>query len=496
MLRFDAGRLAVSMMLGVWLVLGRAPLARLEAQETTGLEAAAAIEQSMVKAIAEAEASVVAIARVRRNDNQPLEFAVNGFGRFAGADQASPGTPEYIPNEYATGVVIDGGGKILTAHHVLQEDCDYYVTTPEHKTYRVSRIVGADPRSDLAVLQIEATGLKAIKFGDAAKLKKGQIVIALGNPYAIARDGQASASWGIVANLARKDGPRPEVGVKNAGKPALHQYGTLIQTDAKLNLGTSGGALVNLSGEMVGLTISLAAAAGYEQSAGFAIPVDEAFLRAVKALKEGSEVEYGFLGVSVNSLVMADRQKGQHGVMVNGVVSGTPAQRAGLLPNDVITHVNGEPIYDQDHFMLSVGQLAAESSAIFRVERDRRPLVVVVEELAKYEVGGMKIVTKAKPAWRGVRVDFVTASPNFRAWSEGGRVDPQGSVWIVEVAEDSPAWKEGLRPDMLISHAAGNRVATPRQFFDTVGGQGGPIKLRLSAPSSDRSEVLVPPEAS
>ena len=94
-----------------------------------------------------------------------------------------------------------------------------------------------------------------IKFGDATKLKKGQIVIALGNPYAIARDGQASASWGIVANLTRKDGPwLPEADERpGPARPTLHQYGTLIQTDARLNLGTSGGALLNLKGEMVGL---------------------------------------------------------------------------------------------------------------------------------------------------------------------------------------------------------------------------------------------------
>src|SRR5207342_2000310 len=104
-----------------------------------------------------------------------------------------------------------------------------------------------------------------------------------GNPYAIARDGQVSASWGIVANLSRKAGPIPDetspAGVRNT---SLHHYGTLIQTDAKLNLGTSGGALLNLKGEMVGLTTSLAAAVGYEQAAGFALPVDDAFRRAVE----------------------------------------------------------------------------------------------------------------------------------------------------------------------------------------------------------------------
>src|SRR5262249_22946371 len=160
---------------------------------------------------------------------------------------------------------------ILTAHHVLRENCDYWITTASRKTYKVQQIKAADPRSDLAVLSIKARDgeLEPIKFGDAAGLKKGQIVLALGNPYGIARDGQVSASWGIISNLSRKDGPWTTDRETRNSKPTLHHYGSLIQTDVKLNLGTSGGALVNLKGEMIGLTVSLAAGLGYEQAAGF-----------------------------------------------------------------------------------------------------------------------------------------------------------------------------------------------------------------------------------
>ncbi|MEX0676620.1 MAG: trypsin-like peptidase domain-containing protein [Pirellulales bacterium] len=492
MIRFRARLEWVALASAALVVLSHVPPAM--GQEGTGVESVAAIEESIVGAIARAERSVVAIARVRRSENQPLDFSVNRFGRLQVTEQASPGMPEFIPNEYATGVVIDALGLILTAHHVLQQDCDYWITAPDRKIYKVTRIVGADPRSDLAVLQIEATGLVPIKFGDASTLKKGQFVIALGNPYAIARDGQASASWGIVANLTRKDGPLPDAGSQNANR-ALHQYGTLIQTDARLNLGTSGGALVNRKGEMVGLTVSLAAVTGYEQSAGFAIPVDEAFLRALKLLKKGSEVEFGFLGVGVDSLQPDERLKGRHGVRVQSVVPGTPASRFGLLDQDVITHVGGEEIYDRDQFMLSIGKLPAEASAILRVERSERPLVIVVDELAKYYVAGDKIVTGPRPAWRGIRVDHVTASQNFQTWSQRGQIDPQGSVLITEVDEGSPAWKEGLRPDMMISHVGGNRVTTPKQFLDQVSGKNGPVKLRLNLHTGDRPERVVPPDA-
>jgi len=459
-------------------------------QEITGLGAAAVMEEAMVKAIARAEKSVVSIARVRRHESQPLDLSVNQFGRLHLAEQASPGTPEFIPSEYATGVVVGADGLILTANHVLKGDSDYWVTTPDRRIYKVTRVKGADPRSDLAILEVEATGLTPIPFGDGSKLRKGQIVIALGNPYAIARDGQASASWGIVANITRKDGPALD---PTNPKPALHHYGTLIQTDAKLNLGTSGGALVNLQGEMVGLTLSLAAASGYEQSAGFAIPVDETFLRAVEALKQGNEVEYGFLGVAVNALQLEDRQRGRHGVYVTTVVPGTPAARIGLVDQDLITHVAGEPIYDQDQFMLAIGKLPVDGSVHLRIERKGRPQVLAVDELAKYFVPAGKVVTNPRPAWRGLHVDYVTASRNFSTWALQGMIDPQGAVLITAVDEDSPAWNEGLRPDMMISHVAGNRVSSPKQFQDQVAGKDGPVKIRLADRGGNRPERVIQP---
>ena len=110
----------------------------------------------------------------------------------------------------------------------------------------------------------------------------------------------------------------------------LDQYGTLIQTDARLDLGTSGGALVNLQGEMIGLTTSLAAMAGYEQPAGFAIPVDDAFRKTVETLRQGRVPAFGFLGVQPDHLPLADRQAGRFGARVLRVVPGTPGEKAGL----------------------------------------------------------------------------------------------------------------------------------------------------------------------
>ena len=248
------------------------------AQEASGLAAAAAVEQALVETIAAAEKSVVAIARVRierPEDTSSFEPRVDPFGRRALAiAPPDPTDPDFVPNEYAAGVVV-GPGLILTAYHVLGEESEYFVTTHQRKVYR-AWVKGADPRSDLAVLAIEAVDLPPIRFGDGTGVKKGQIVVTLGNPHAVARDGQASAGWGIVSNLARKASPVP-AGPDDTGKPSLHHYGTLIETDAKLNRGASGGPLLNLRGEMVGLCVALGTAVGYQSAATYAIPLDETF---------------------------------------------------------------------------------------------------------------------------------------------------------------------------------------------------------------------------
>jgi len=487
-----------------------------ESPAPTAISAAAALETTLVDAIAAAEKSVVAIARVRHAErDEPgtaLEMRQDPFGRLRpmGSQPPGPGDPEFVPNDFATGVIVDAKGLIVTHFHVLGDENDqYFVTAENRRVYRAS-VKAADPRSDLAVLSIDAKDLTPIKFGDASTLKKGQIVISLGNPYGIARDGQVSASWGIVSNVSRKGAASPpeDLRLGTQKQATLHQFGTLIQTDAKLNLGTSGGALINLKGEMVGLTTSAAALAGYEQAAGYAVPVDETFLRVLEKLKQGREVEYGFLGVAPVRLEKEEIQAGKHGTKVGEVFPGTPAFTADLHPDDIISHVNGQPIYDSEGLFLQVGKLAAESDVKLTVERpvertvDRngeshkvwRPVAIEPIHLAKFGVLGKKIVTDPSPSWRGIRVDHpsvkvVTRTPPPR---DGGKF--VSCVLVTEVEQYSPAWKEDLRPDMYITHVGKTSVTTPKEFQAAVAGKTGPVTLRVINGSGDgRSTIKVIP---
>lgn len=476
------------------LILSVSLCSSLRAQEPrSGAEAAVAIEKALVDVIARTEKSVVAIARVRKEqpgETFQMEFRPDPFGRRpTPLAPLQPTDPDFIPNEYGAGVVVDRAGLILTAYHLLGEQSDYYVTTADRKTYKAT-VKGADPRSDLAVLAVDAVDLTPITLGNADELKKGQILIGLGNPHGIARDGQASAAWGIVANLARKAPATPSES-DPSGRPTLHHYGTLIQTDAKLNLGASGGPLLNLKGEMVGLSVVLAATAGYESASGYAIPVDQTFRRAVETLKQGREVEYGFLGIQPTNLTPQEVLTGLQGMRVGQVVPGTPAARYGLKPGDIVTAVDDTPLHDADGLVLNVGRLPAEAVTRLSVLRGGSPRIIEVT-LSKYAVRGNKIVTAPDPAWRGLRVDYPTAVVDEEGHFRGGTSFVDDAVVVVEVAEGSPAWAAGLRRGMLITHVDGAPIRTPRDFAATAARNRGPVQLRLTGDEKNPIRTVEP----
>jgi len=462
-----------------------------EAQEASGLQLAMAMEQVLVKAIERAEKSVVAIARVPTDDPESAPLA--GDNQIPWQQQIfrrpeRPGDRQFIPRHFGTGVVVDRNGLILTQAHLLEPGDEHWVTTGPGEHYQ-ARIRAADPKSGLAVLQIEARDLTPIRFGDGGRARRGQIVIALGNPYAIADDGQASASWGIVANVGRKAGP--EI-VEDTTRNSLHHFGTLIQTDAKLNLGTSGGALLNLQGEMIGLTTSAAATAGYELSAGYAVPVDDTFRRVVDTLKQGREVEYGFLGIGTDDLSPQQRRRGMRGMRIQSVLSGTPASRVDLQEGDLITHINGSPIGTADELILRIGSLPPGSNVDLSIQRGSTTLTRTVE-LAKNRVSGRIVTTADPPRWRGLTVDYATAAPQYLTRLRRKEIDPDGCVLVRDVAKHSEADQQGIKPNTFISHVDGRRVTRPDQFHQQVAGKRGPVRIQLVAPPGEGTRVTIPP---
>jgi serine protease Do len=493
-------RTALSTIVLGLLVLGWALPVAGQDRPPSALETAVALEQLVVEAIAKAEKSVVAIARVRK-DGPAAAGPVDGEGArlpLPPANVTDPTDPAFVPHEFGAGVVIDAKGLIVTNYHVLGDlqASEYYVWL-SRKPYP-AKVKAADPWLDLAVLQIDAANLQPMPLGNARELKKGQFVIALGNPYAIARDGQPSASWGLVSNLSRQ-APSPRDGTRATERgETLHHWGTLIQTDARLELGSSGGALVNLKGEMVGLTTSLAALAGYEKSGGFAYPVDEDFRKALDTLKTGRLPEYGFLGVAPRALAENDRRAGRQGAIVEDVVPATPAFAAKLKIGDVITGIDQTPVIDNVDLIRQLSGKPADTQVVLTVERGgtatrpgRRSEVKVVLSKKRQEGSRPAFAETPPPSWRGMRVEYATAAPLFSDRSRD--LDPAGSVAVIEVERDSPAWNAGLRPGDFLSHVGKSRVATPREFYELVSKESSDVKLKLTAVEAAQADRTVAP---
>lgn len=470
------------------------------ADDPDGLALAAAIQEAFVKAIENAEKSVVSISRDKL---QPSQQSSTQAGRQFGRVNDLPpniASIDYIPNEFGAGIVIDETGLILTNYHLVRggpavdprsdykADQALYVRLPDRRGFE-ARIFAADPRSDLAVLKIMASDLKPIRIGNANAIRKGQFVIALGNPYQIARDGTASASWGIVGNLIRQAELDPDVPLRERSHKRLQNQGMLIQVDTRLDLGTSGGALIDLQGNLIGVTTSLASIVGYEKSAGYAVPIDDSTRRIIEALRQGKEVEYGFLGVDMhNDLVPGDdelttigeRFKQYGAARIKSVIRNLPAERAGLRADDLVLRIGDKPILSQSDLMREVGLLAPGTVARFRVWRPiaGRDLELPVE-VGKWPVVNEEAVitaTRLREPWRGIVYDYPTS--RFRLFDHH-TPERNAGLLVLEVLPNSPAETAGIRRDDLITQVRGKPVRTPRELQELVQGDAGPVPLQV-----------------
>jgi S1-C subfamily serine protease len=462
--------------------------------ERDGPATIAAIERTLIEVIARAEPSVVAISR---SAPQPPPLVVERldevFGEFRRSDERGT-TPAVV----GAGVIIDRAGLVLTEYLTVREGDEHTITTVSGKRYSAT-IRAADPRSGLAVLAMKLPqqagqapndardSFPAIRLAENAPIRKGQFVVAIGNPFAIDSSGQPTASWGTVTNLARKAPAGANLnaapGAYNDYRTTMHHLGTLIQTDAKLGWSSGGGALINLRGEMIGLTTSVAAIAGHEQPAGYAIPTGAAFRRIIDTLKQGREVEYGMIGVSFNQAPFQSPPDAGARLNVAQVYPGSPAARAGLEAGDVITHIGDRTVDDVDAVQLLVSSLPPSTTTTIGYERRGSPGRSTVT-LAKLAIAGQPIVTVRPEAWRGIRVDYATAldAEKLKTVIETSAYDPEGCVLVADVERDSYAWRAGVRPGMFIGHVGGKRVTTPDEFRAAVGGIGDRFDIRLTQP--------------
>jgi serine protease Do len=443
------------------------------------IDVVSALETALGDAIARAEPSVVAIAREKdgksdlttaiRGRMAPLTlppeqpFVIGNAGIFDDLEG-----PDYIASDFGSGVVIGEKGEILTTFHVVKGASRLVVRSFGGKVFD-AEILAADPRSDLAVIvprdmpRVQKPVLKPIALGDGTKLRKGMFLLALGNPFNAGRDGKASASWGILANIARRIDP-------SQVEPALRQlrhYPTMLQLDAKLNLGMAGGAVINLKGEMVGLTTNAANVGGFDSQAGYALPIDTMTRRAIEALKQGKEVEYGFLGVMLSTTNSNE---------IKGVQVGTPAGEGGLMQGDEVVSIGGLPVVDSDSLVLSVNSFAPGERIAVRVRREG----VIIEKtvvLSKLPMKGEVIATNRPIVWRGLRVDFVSTDPRVSYGEDVIRAMAVGGVLVIEVQPGSASADAGIKVGQIIVKIEGQPIRTPADFANAVEGLKGTVNL-------------------
>ncbi len=459
-----------------------------------------AAEDQLVKVIAAAEPSVVALGVIKRNAARALR--VDGFGIDVTPRATDEFSPDFIPNEFGSGVIITAGNGdepngerlVLTMFHLVKGASVVGRDAPNDRQLRIrlpgkqiceAKILAADPRSDLAVLRLDLAGtklsredLKPFKLHEPTPPRKGQFVISLGNPYAIARDGSASASWGLISNISRYpaqvENDKSDTGLVRRDT-TIHHLGTLLHVDTRLNLGGSGGALLNLKGELIGLTTSLAAIEGYEKSVGYAIPMDANMQRVIESLAKGLEVEYGFLGLQPDDCLLAPlrhlppRVTQPSAARVLLVFADSPAGLAGLRRDDIILAVNRKPIFGKYDLLREVGLLGPAATAELRLwrESDRRE-VTLQAELGKWPLNDDEtlVVTQQRhPEWRGLRVDYPTARAKFMNWPEQRYPT---AVVVTSVAPESSAADVELREGDFITQIDSFPVRTPDEFDAAV----------------------------
>ena len=351
-----------------------------------------------------------------------------------------------------SGFIISADGYILTNHHVVGEADKITVKLGDGREF-VAKKVGTDPKSDVAVIKIEATELPVLPLGDSDALEVGEWVIAIGNPFGLAE----TVTVGVVS-------------AKGRSRVGIADYEDFIQTDAAINPGNSGGPLLNLHGEAIGINTAIFSRSGGYMGIGFAIPVNMARNIKDQLVKTG-KVTRGYLGILMQELTAELAEslsaKTNHGILVAEVVADPPAGKVGFKQGDIITKLNGSPVQDLGQFRNTVGMMVPGSKARVAVLRDGKEQVLVVEigtwsESAVATTGG-EALSEDLAAKLGFQVQDLSGELAERFGYAVGE-----GVVISQVEPGSPAASAGLRPGALITSVNRQAVKTVQEFSQAL----------------------------
>lgn len=355
-----------------------------------------------------------------------------------------------IQRGFGSGVIVSSDGYILTNNHVVDGADEVTVKTVDEETYK-AEVVGRDPKSDVALLKVEASGLPAAQLANSDAVKVGQWVLAVGGPFGL----EKTVTAGIVSATGRNT-----VGIAD--------YENFIQTDAAINPGNSGGPLVNLHGEVVGINTAIASRSGSNAGIGFSIPINMA-RNIMDSLKETGRVDRGYLGAMIQNLtrdLAASFQfDGDNGVLIGDVAPNGPAEKAGLQSGDIVVSLNDKAMLNASQLRNTVAAMRPGKTATLEVFRDGKVMTVDVEiGLLDEEAIVAASSDEASSDDLGMTVKTLTPEIAEQLELDG---DEQGVV-VTEVEAGGFAARAGLQPGTIIVSVNGKQTPNVTSFQEAL----------------------------
>ncbi len=399
-----------------------------------------------------------------QGDDDPLS---QFFHRFQGP---MPG-PDHMPPAHGigSGFIVTPDGYVLTNAHVVADASEVTVKLTDRREFR-AKVIGADKRSDVALIKIPATGLPTVRFGDPDKIRPGQWAIAIGSPFGF----ENSVTAGVVSAVGR---PLPD----DSGT----SFVTFIQTDAAVNPGNSGGPLFNLDGQVIGMNAQIYSRTGGYMGMSFAIPIDVA-LNVKEQLMKTGKVARSRIGVSVQDIGQQLAQTfgltTPHGALISAVEPQSPGERAGLKPGDVITSVNGRNIDHSYDLPSVISQLRPGSEAKLGVWHDRQATEVMVKTVLLED-------TPAQPARNGAQDDGGKLGLAVRPLepSEQRELHTHGRLVVEDVS--GPALAAGLQAGDVVLGVNGAGVSTVADLKREVARAGHTVALLIQR---EDAQIYIP----
>lgn len=373
-----------------------------------------------------------------------------------------------------SGVIINADGYILTNNHVVEGASDIRVYTSDKRELK-ARIVGTDPRSDIAVVKVDAGNLPVLPIGDSSQVQVGDIVLAIGNPFGVGQ----TVTMGIVSATGR-------------GNLGIEDYEDFIQTDAAINPGNSGGALINTRGELVGInTAILADGSRGNQGVGFAVPANQARQAMDQIISRGRVVR-GYMGVMIQEVTPrvagVFKLDGARGALIGDVTDNGPAARAGLEKGDIILELNGQAVTDSRELRLRISQMAPGTEVTLKVFRDggTRDVRIKLGELPNDDARAPE-KEDAGTSFRGIFVENLDAQAIRRL-----NLPPSTrGVIIAEIEPGSAAEAAGLHRGDVIAEVNRRPVSSTAEFESALKSSGDGSILLLVNRGGRTSYVVV-----